>query len=150
MKVKVKDLMTKGVVTAQPHHTIDYLKGKMTKHAVRMIPVVSTDKEPVGVVSHSDLMSDDKKNIPISKIMSDGVYTIPDYEDVSVAARIMRNHNIHHLIVTHEKKVIGIISSFDLMQLIEGKRFVEKNPSTPSAKSKGKRAKAELSEDRPT
>ena len=100
MKVKVQDLMTKGVVTVQPHHTVDHLKGKMTKHAVRMIPVVSTDNEPVGVVSHSDLLSDDKKNVPISKIMSDGVYTIPDYEDVSVAARIMRNHNIHHLVVT--------------------------------------------------
>ena len=144
MKIKVQDLMTKGVVTAQPHHTIDYIKGKMTKHAVRMIPVVSTDKEALGVVSHSDLLSDDKKNVPISMIMSKNVYTIPDYEDAAVAARIMRNHKIHHLIVTTDKKVIGVISSFDLLQLIEGKRFVEKNPSTPTAKGKGKRAKAEL------
>lgn len=144
MKIKVQDLMTKGVVTAQPHHTIDYIKGKMTKHAVRMIPVVSTDKEALGVVSHSDLLSDDKKNVPISMIMSKNVYTIPDYEDVAVAARIMRNHKIHHLIVTTDKKVIGVISSFDLLQLIEGKRFVKKNPSTPTAKAKGKRAKAEL------
>lgn len=149
MKTKVQDLMTKGVVTAQPHHTIDYLKGKMTKHGVRMIPVVSTDNEALGVVSHSDLLSDDKKNVPISQIMSKHVYTIPDYEEISVAARIMRNHKVHHLIVTTDKKVVGIISSFDLLQLIEGKRFEVKNPSTPKAKGLGKRAKAELGSELP-
>ena len=145
MNVKVQDLMTKGVVTAQPHHTVEFLKGKMTKHRVRMIPVVSSDQEPLGVVSASDLISTDKKGTPISNIMTDKVYTIPDYEDASAAARIMRNHNIHHLVVTSNKKVIGIISSFDLLKLIEGRRFEMKNPSTPKSKGKGKRAKAELS-----
>ena len=58
----------------------------------------------------------------------------------------MRNHKIHHLAVTSEKKVVGIISSFGLMKLIEGKRFEMKNPPTPTPTkiSKGKRAKAEL------
>jgi CBS domain-containing protein len=61
-----------------------------------------------------------------------------------VAARIMRNHKIHHLMVTDEKKLIGIISSFDLLKLVEGHRFEIKNPATPKSKGKGKRAKAEL------
>ncbi len=145
MNIKVQDLMTKGVVTAQPHHNVEFLKGKMTRHKVRMIPVVSSDHEPLGVVSATDLISTDKEGTPISNIMTDKVYTVPDYEDASVAARIMRNHNIHHLVVTNNKKVIGIISSFDLLKLIEGRRFEMKNPSTPKSKGKGKRARAELS-----
>ena len=145
MNIKVQDLMTTGVVTAQPHQTVETLKGKMIKHSIRMIPVVSSDNEPVGVVSVSDLVSTGKEGTPISNIMTDKVYTVPDYEDASVAARIMRNHKIHHLIVTSDKHVIGVISSFDLLKLVEGHRFEMKNPSTPKNKGKGKRAKAELS-----
>ena len=145
MNIKVQDLMTTGVVTAQPHQTVETLKGKMIKHSIRMIPVVSSDNEPVGVVSVSDLVSSGKEGTPISNIMTDKVYTVPDYEDASIAARIMRNHKIHHLVVTNNKQVIGVISSFDLLKLIEGHRFEMKNPSTPKNKGKGKRHKAELS-----
>ena len=144
MKVKVKDLMSKSVVTAQPHQSVATIKEKMTKHKLNSIPVVSTDHEPVGVVSAADIVTVEKAGLPISKIMTENVYTVPGYDDVSVAARIMRNHKIHHLIVTDNKQLIGIISSFDLLKLVEGRRFEEKNPSTPKTRGKGKRARAEL------
>lgn len=63
--------------------------------------------------------------------MSDKVYTIPQYNDVHQAARLMRNHHIHHVVVTHEKVVVGIISSFDLLELVEDHRFVMKPGPTP-------------------
>ena len=69
--------------------------------------------------------------------------TIPQYDDVSIAARIMRNHKIHHLMVTSEQKIVGVLSSFDLLKLVEGHRFVMKNAPTPSRKKGGKRARAE-------
>ena len=56
----------------------------------------------------------------------------------------MHNHKIHHLIVTREQKVVGVISAIDLLQLIEEHRFVMKNPPTPKNKGGGKRSKAEL------
>lgn len=143
MSVKVQDLMSNNVITAQPHQTVDQIKGKMTKSNLHNIPVVSSDNVPIGVVSASDLLAAEKEGTPISNIMTEKVYTIPEYEDVSLAARMMRNHKIHHLIVTQEQKVIGVISSFDLMKLIEGHRFVMKNPPTPKSKGMGKRSKAE-------
>jgi CBS domain-containing protein len=144
MKVKVKDLMSKKVITAQPHQTVATIKEKMTKHKLNSIPVVSTDNEPVGVVSASDIVTIEKAGLPISQIMTNKVYTIPEYDDVSVAARIMRNHKIHHLMVTKDKGLVGIISSFDLLKLVEGHRFEMKNQATPKSKGKGKRARAEL------
>lgn len=144
MKVKIQDLMSKNVVTAQPHQTVATIKEKMAKHKLTSIPVVSTENEPVGVVSAADIVVVEKAGMPISNIMTEKVYTIPDYDDVSVAARIMRNHKIHHLMVTKDRGLIGIISSFDLLKLVEGHRFEMKNPSTPKTKGKGKRAKAEL------
>jgi predicted transcriptional regulator len=144
MTVKVQDLMTSNVITAQAHQTVGQIKGKMTNRSLNNIPVVSVDDTPIGVVSTSDLLAAKKEGTPISNIMTEKVYTIPEYEDVSVAARMMHNHKIHHLIVTQEQKVVGVISSFDLLKLIEGHRFVMKNAPTPKSKGLGKRTKAEL------
>ena len=144
MKVKAHDLMSKSVVTARPHQTVATIKKKMSRHKLQNIPVVSPENEPVGVVSASDIVVVEKAGTPISQIMTEKVFTVPAYDDVSVAARIMRNHKIHHLIVTDNKGLIGIISSFDLLKLIDGHGFVMKNQPTPKSKGKRKRAKAEL------
>lgn len=143
MAVKVKDLMTTGVITAQPHHTVGTLTEKMSKRSLNSIPVVSTEHEPVGVVSAKDLLSAKKQGTPVSHIMTDKVYTIPEYEKISIAARMMRNHKIHHLVVTQEKKLVGVISAFDLLKLVEDHAFVMKNAPTPTRKGKGKRTAAE-------
>ena len=56
---------------------------------------------------------------------------MPAYNDVSAAARVMRKHRIHHVVVTHEKSVVGIISSLDLLKLVEGHRFTAKKAPAP-------------------
>jgi len=144
MSIVVSDLMSKSVVTAEPHQSVREIKQKMTRHRLRYIPIVSESNEAIGVVSLADLVAAENDDSTLSNIMAGDVYTIPDYENVQIAARIMRNHKIHHLVVTRDKKVIGIISSFDMLKLIEGHRYEMKNPATPKNKGKGKRAKAEL------
>ena len=67
------------------------------------------------------------------------VYTVPKYDDVSVAARVMRNHKIHRVIVTHEQEVVGVLSAFDLLELVEGHRWIAKNPPSESRRKKSKR-----------
>lgn len=144
MTAKVHELMTNNVITAQPHQTVAQIKSKMAKCSLSNVPVVSDDNVPIGVVSTADLLAIEKEDTPISAIMTEKLYTIPEYEDVSVAARIMRNHKIHHLIVTQEKKVVGVVSSFDLLKLVEGHRFVMKNAPTSKTKGVGKRSKTEI------
>jgi CBS domain-containing protein len=131
VNVKVHDLMTGSVVTTEPHVTVERVRRLLKRNKVSAIPVVNTDGEPVGIVSATDLVSDLKPSSAVSAIMTEKVYTVPKYDDVSVAARIMRNHRIHRLVVTHEQKVVGILSAFDLLALVEDHRWVPKNP--PSA-----------------
>ena len=138
MNVKVDDLMTTRVVTAQPHMSVEHIQGMLRKNKVGAIPVVNGNNEPIGIVSATDLTADLKPASPISSVMSTKVYTVPQYDDVSIAARVMRNHKIHRVVVTHEKKVVGMLSAFDLLKLVEGHRFVEKNPPTTS-KRRGER-----------
>ena len=144
MNVKIEELMTTNVVTVTPHETLAHIKTIFGNNRFSVLPVVGPDKEPVGIVSVSDILSDSSDSAPVSSVMTGEVYTIPQYEEPSIAARMMRNHKIHHLVVTHEKSVVGVLSSYDLLKLVEKHRYVEKNAAS-SSKKKGKRAKSEAS-----
>lgn len=139
MNVKVHELMTEAVVTAQPHHSIEHVRDLLARNSVSAVPVVNADGQPVGIVSSTDLAHDLKSGTPVNKVMTEKVYTVPKYDDVSIAARVMRNHRIHRVVVTHEHKVVGMLSAFDLLKLVEGHRFVAKNPPTSSRRRGGKR-----------
>ena len=138
MSVKVEELMTKSVVAAQPHHSVEHVRQMLENNSISAVPVVDSDGHPVGIVSTTDLVHDLKPGTPISRIMTEKVYTIPQYDDTSIAARVMRNHDIHRVVVTHEKKVVGMLSAFDLLKLVESHRYVARNAPTRS-KRKGAR-----------
>ncbi len=138
MTVKIADLMARRVIVAQPHHTVGHVRDLMERNRIHSIPIVGPERQPVGIVTTTDLARRVKDTSPVSRIMVKDVTVVPAYNDVSVAARIMRKHKIHHVIVTDEKAVVGMISSFDLLKLVEGRRFVMKNPPTPSKKRRGK------------
>ena len=137
MTVKISDLMAKRVITSTPHQTVGHVRDMMARNRVHSTPIVGPDNEPLGIVTSTDLARRVKDTSPVSRIMSRDIVVVPAYNDVSVAARIMRKHKIHHVIVTHEKRVVGLISSFDLIKLLEGKRFVMSNAPTPSKRRKG-------------
>ena len=139
MNTKVAELMSETVLTAEPHQSIEHIRQLLDRNNISSVPVVDSDGKPVGIVSATDLAHDLKAGSPISTIMTAKVYVVPKYEDVSIAARVMRNHKIHHVVVTHEKKVVGILSAFDLLKLVEGHRYVAKNPPTKSARKSAKR-----------
>lgn len=139
MNVKVDDIMIQNVITVQPHHTVDRLRRLMETNKVHAVPVVDTDGQLVGIVSSNDLVAELKGGTSVSQIMTDRVYTVPKYDDVHIAARVMRNHRIHHIVVTHEQEIVGILSSFDLLKLVEEHRFVIKNAPTESSRRRSKR-----------
>lgn len=144
MTVKVQDLMQPNVIFATANQPVDHLKKIFEKNKISSLPVVDSDEVVIGVVTHKDLMHAEAGNQQAREFMTTEVYTIPAYEKTEIAARIMRNHKIHHLIVTEDKKLVGIISSFDLLKLVEGKRYVPKNLSQHQ-NFKGKRNQAEIS-----
>jgi len=139
MSVKVAELMTESVIAAEPHQSIEHVRKMLDTNSISAVPVVDTDKHPVGIVSLTDLVHDLKPGAPISSVMTEKVYVVPKYDDISIAARIMRNHHIHRVVVTHEKQVVGMISSYDLLKLVEDHRFVMKNAPTPSKRKGSKR-----------
>ena len=139
MNVKVHELMTESVVTIGRNASIHEARQLLEEHGIGAVPIVDALGRPIGVVSSTDLLHDLDTGSPVESIMTDGVYTVPKYDDVSIAARVMRNHRIHRVVVTHEQKVVGVLTTFDLLKLVEGHRFVAKNPPTESTRRRSKR-----------
>ncbi len=126
MNTKVSDVMTEKVIVTQPHQTVSHARGVLQRNQIHAIPVVNDEGEAVGIVSGADLL-DPKNGTPVSAVMTKKVYTVSRYDGVHVAARIMRNHHIRHLVVTDDSKVVGMLSAFDLLRLVEEHRFVMKD-----------------------
>lgn len=141
--VRVEDLMVASVMTATPHQTVEHVRALMSKHSVHALPVVDADGRPTGIVTSSDLIDELPAAKPIGQLMTRKVFTVPQYEDPAIAARIMRNHRIHHVIVTHEGRVVGILSSLDLLGLVEDRRYVFKQRPTAKTRGVGARKKEE-------
>lgn len=55
----------------------------------------------------------------VDEAMSPEVYTCSPDDRLSVLAVTMRHHKIHRLIVTEDKRIVGIVTAFDLIQVLE-------------------------------
>lgn len=133
--VHIEDVMTKQVITVTRHQTVGHARALLSENGIHSVPVVDPDGSPAGILTTSDLVASVSDETRIGDVMTRELETITPYADPSLAARLMRKHGIHHLVVTHEHKIVGILSSFDLLQLIEDRRFVAKNAPTPPRKA---------------
>ncbi|MCC5952541.1 MAG: CBS domain-containing protein [Acidimicrobiia bacterium] len=139
MNVTIEELMTTQVMTITKHVTAGHVADLMREHKVSALPVVGPDDEPLGMVTSSDLLAGHPDAAPVSSFMSAPAYTVPLNEGPHVAARIMRNHRLHHVVVVDDHKVVGIVSAYDLLRLVEDHRYVAKQAPTPSRKQPNRR-----------
>ena len=58
----------------------------------------------------------------VAEFMSDGVVSVPEDTPVADVARIMRQNSIHRVLVLDDRTLRGIITTFDLLQVLEGDR----------------------------
>jgi CBS domain-containing protein len=82
------------------------------------IPVVDEDGTLRGIVSGEDMVTDYEATIPVSRVMNSPVLTLSPDAEASEAAQTMREQGCHHIVVTRGERVVGIVSSFDLLRLV--------------------------------
>ena len=58
-----------------------------------------------------------RKNDPVSNIAIKDVITIQEGQKISDARKIMCNNNIHHIPVVCANRLVGMVSSTDMMKL---------------------------------
>ncbi|TAK06950.1 MAG: CBS domain-containing protein [Candidatus Manganitrophaceae bacterium] len=133
--MRVYDYMTQKVFTIRSDKKLFAAQEIMNWARVRHIPVVDQDNRLVGVVSHRDLLHAslsaiadpapevERKQflstIPIEKVMKTQVETIAPGAPIQEAAKLMRTKKIGCLPVVENGKLVGIISEYDLLQIVE-------------------------------
>ncbi|MDA8020687.1 MAG: CBS domain-containing protein [Thermoanaerobaculia bacterium] len=123
MSVTVNDLMSPGVVVAQPDHTVEYVRRQMRTLEIHAIPVAEDDGTPIGLVQSRNLIADLDPAKPVREVMEKDVLTAERGTNVRLAAKILRQNRRNHLIITDAGAIVGILSSFDFLKLVEGVEF---------------------------
>jgi CBS domain-containing protein len=131
VNVTVADLMHAPVMTVTKHQSAGHVRQLLREHAVSALAVVGPDHEPLGIVTATDLLADPADGAPVSTLMTPAPYTVPPTDGPHVAARIMRNHHLHHVLVVDHGRVVGMLSTFDLLRLVEDHRYQAKGAPTP-------------------
>jgi CBS domain-containing protein len=118
-RVLVRDIMNSPVVSASPNDTIHDIAKKMKEGNIGSIVIMEKDK-PVGIVTDWDIVSnaivnDAKPSQIKAKDVMQEIYTIESEESITEAARMLRKHNIKRLGVVYKSRLVGIISSSDVI-----------------------------------
>jgi CBS domain-containing protein len=127
--------------------TVAEVRHLLATRGISGAPVVDDSGRILGVVSLSDLVRQtdrrttvgdsgrfftnvseyrDLANLPrdasdalVETLMSKEVYTIPRDSSAAAGASIMRERNIHRLLVTDRGLLVGVVTSLDLLRVVE-------------------------------
>lgn len=118
-RVLVRDIMNSPVVSASPSDSIRDIAKKMKEEKIGSIVIMEKDK-PVGIVTDWDIVSiglvQDVKPSQIKvKDLMQNLHTIESEESITEAARLLRKHHIKRLGVIYKNRLVGIISSSDVI-----------------------------------
>jgi len=118
---KIKDIMTSHPTMVAPGEMVSEAAKRMKAVKCGCLPVGS-DGDVVGMITDRDItlrvVADglEPKQTRVSDVMTKGVFTIDEDQDVDAAAQEMQSHQVARLIVTHRKKITGILTMAELLR----------------------------------
>jgi len=117
----VKDIMKKNVITIDEAESIQDVAQQMLTANVGCVIVTRKDN-PVGIITERDFVTKVAAEgrplfTQVSEVMSLPLTTVDPDETVWDAAEIMRTKGIHKLPVQEGTKIVGIVTTTDLVKL---------------------------------
>lgn len=121
LEIAVRQLIQKAPFSITPQHTILQAAELMLDKHLACLPVVAEDKL-VGVVTDRDIsrrcvIEQRSRQSPVAEIMTQNPYTVRADQSVIEALMTMTQFNVRHLPVMENDKLIGLVSSNDLLRL---------------------------------
>ena len=123
MDVAVSDVMVPRVFVVMPDDKVAYVREVMVGQKIHAVPVFNEEDRPLGIVTAADLIDAPHDDMEVADIMTREVVTVAQEDSVAEAARLMRSKRLHHLLVTSQDEIVGILSSFDLLSVVEDNGF---------------------------
>ena len=114
--MKVKEIMTTPVVSAEPDTPTSDLARLLTRHHISGVPVTDQDGAVVGLVSEYDLLV--KSGATASEVMSPTVISVTEDTDVEDVRALLVDMRIRRVPVVAGRQLVGIVSRSDLVELL--------------------------------
>ena len=115
----VKEIMTKGVISITPKYSIGESVDLMTEKGIGSLPVLDADGKLVGIVTERDFA-----------LALAGVLMDETVEDVMIKDVITTTNNLRRIPVVEEGKLIGIVTSTDILRFFGDKKMFASMTST--------------------
>jgi signal-transduction protein with cAMP-binding, CBS, and nucleotidyltransferase domain len=124
-ETKVKDVMTKALIAVDPITSLLQISKMMEQGGMGSI-LVKKDGVPSGIITDRDFAikiaaHGVSMNTPVEKMASFPLQTINSTDSILDAAKVMADKKIRKLAVVEEGKVVGIITSTDLINQLVSK-----------------------------
>lgn len=122
MKPTIASLMRRQIEVVSMDHSVAQVEALFAQHRLSWAPVVDPDGEIVGVISSRDLVRA-RTDDPVAAAGSLPVWRLCTYKPITVeagtpldeVARQMVERNIHHVVVTEQGRVSGVVSALDFV-----------------------------------
>jgi len=113
----VKQLLRRDPFFVDPAASVAEAARAMQAAGIGSVLIAS---DPPGIVTDRDLRgrvlaAGREPQTAVSQIMSSPLITLPGTATAFAALRLILEHNIHHLPIVEEKKIIGVLSATDLL-----------------------------------
>ncbi len=118
----IKDLVYKDAITETVDATIKDAAGIMSRHEISSLVLLDGHDIPIGIITDRDLRDKVVSKAvdpasPVKEIMSPNLVTVDAGKTCFDALATMIKFNIHHLLVTENNKLIGVVTNHDFMIL---------------------------------
>jgi len=125
-EILVKDVMTRVLVSVDSSTTVFQIAKMMEQGGIGAM-IVKKDNIPTGIITDRDFAIKIAVNkfpldTPVHKVVSYPLQTINSNESILAAADLMSSKKIRKLAVVEDSKVIGIITSTDLVDQLAKKK----------------------------
>ncbi|MFZ3384192.1 MAG: CBS domain-containing protein [Candidatus Methanoperedens sp.] len=120
VKMPVKEIMTRDVVTVDIKSDVQQLAKKMLTFKVGSV-IVTDKKQPVGIVTERDIVKKivsknlRPEDISIKELMTTPLISISSTDDVTETMHKMVKMEIRRLPIVENGKLVGIITDTDLL-----------------------------------
>lgn len=132
-RVPISEIMTQELITISPVDDLVTAEELFKKHRIRHIPVVQGD-EILGILSYTDLLrisfadaiGPDEEEVEtivynmfsIEQVMAKNVISVPLNSTIKEVAEFLAKQEFHALPVVDQGKLVGIVTTTDLIQYL--------------------------------
>ena len=122
-KMIVREAMSSPVITIQEDGDVITAANLMKDQKIGAVVVVSSDEEPVGIVTERDIVIrlvalGKIDGVKVKEIMSSPLRVVKAETTLITAMQLMAKMNIRRLGVTYKGKLVGIISDRNLIRIM--------------------------------